>query len=821
MNSPYPARLALRPIGRLTSPPSGCRADRAWRCRFWPAVLAVLLMCSPLPVARAQAGEASPIWRTTFYDGFHANVVCDPSHAADYLGYAGGLCFVSATTWLAAIDDSSTRGGNLEWRWQTPGTPAAVSGVSAPAHLGGMAPDSLFLAAGDGRLYRLGLAEHFALGTVDPRRSACSSDQIAGAPVVQEWGRSNTAFQRAHRDSDSLVFVQTRDGCGDATDNRVIAYSANTLQVKWQFNADGAYTFDRGAGCTLDYGTNTLLCATDDQPGGHHGNTMIALDTLTGEIKWSANVGRVSTPPVLGYGGQRVYVESGTPNANGEGDDLRVSAFDTVGDGAGGASLIWTSEVMPNAGRADGEPQGPGLGLSAGETVDGRHWVAVAAPDRRLYLEADFGSSEARHGIVDRVGFTVDGSSGLAFKPVFPSGTNLIDFGLGARVNECSVDSLNPPADDPGAGCFGEGGVSQVVGSFLGHGFIEQLVPDPSVLGGPVDRVLALEVGEGPVLADYAVPLGSVSLAVDETVDAGTVPAGHRIGFAATIRSEGGGGVTSISRAAKNVMAVAALPSGPSLNWSVDPPVAGCSVRGQTLGRPQLSCALGYLAPGSSAAVHLSATTTTPLATIARACGTYRIAALDVSADNHAPVKGTDLNVTVACGAVARLVLSPGFRIAPSGGQVAYHAEGFDAQGNDLGDVTSGTAFTITPDGSCTANACASGGPGNHTITGRYHDISARAVLFTPGRINPRHLVLTPAHATVSGVQRVTYRAELFDSSGRDLGEATAATTFTISPDGACAANVCHASQAGDHTVTGTDGTATGTATLTANRPLA
>jgi hypothetical protein len=46
------------------------------------------------------------------------------------------------------------------------------------------------------------------------------------------------------------------------------------------------------------------------------------------------------------------------------------------------------------------------------------------------------------------------------------------------------------------------------------------------------------------------------------------------------------------------------------------------------------------------------------------------------------------------------------------------------------------------------------------------------------------------------------------------LGDVTAATTFTIGPDGSCTAAVCRAAIAGAHTVTGTDGGAKGTATL-------
>jgi hypothetical protein len=77
------------------------------------------------------------------------------------------------------------------------------------------------------------------------------------------------------------------------------------------------------------------------------------------------------------------------------------------------------------------------------------------------------------------------------------------------------------------------------------------------------------------------------------------------------------------------------------------------------------------------------------------------------------------------------------------------------------------------------------------------------------------HLVLSPGSATVVPGTAEVYRAEGFDALGRDLGDVTAATTFTISPDGSCSGSSCSAAVAGPHTVTGADGSASGTASLT------
>src|SRR5204863_289788 len=55
--------------------------------------------------------------------------------------------------------------------------------------------------------------------------------------------------------------------------------------------------------------------------------------------------------------------------------------------------------------------------------------------------------------------------------------------------------------------------------------------------------------------------------------------------------------------------------------------------------------------------------------------------------------------------------------ITPRGSQ-AYTAQGRDRYDNPLGDITSSTTFTISPDGSCVAAICTVTSPGPHTVTG-------------------------------------------------------------------------------------------------------
>jgi hypothetical protein len=188
--------------------------------------------------------------------------------------------------------------------------------------------------------------------------------------------------------------------------------------------------------------------------------------------------------------------------------------------------------------------------------------------------------------------------------------------------------------------------------------------------------------------------------------------------------------------------------------------------------------------------------------------------------------------------ALARLVLSPAAASIRAGGSVAYAAEGYDAAGHDLGDVTAYTRFSISPDGSCVGATCTASDRGRHTVTGTVDRgnrvISGRAALQVvippvpakpshrqgrpshsaarpPGSVHPRgglvepsrrvqprrgpvqaprrhagrprpaaRLVLSPARTFILPGERVTYTAEAYDAAGHDLGDVTAKTTFSI-----------------------------------------
>src|SRR5439155_7092700 len=79
------------------------------------------------------------------------------------------------------------------------------------------------------------------------------------------------------------------------------------------------------------------------------------------------------------------------------------------------------------------------------------------------------------------------------------------------------------------------------------------------------------------------------------------------------------------------------------------------------------------------------------------------------------------------------------------------------------------------------------------------------------------HITLSPAGTTITAGGSQTYTAQGFHASNNSLGDVTASTIFSISPDGFCIGATCTASIARPHTVTGNDGGKTATASLSVN----
>jgi len=231
-------------------------------------------------------------------------------------------------------------------------------------------------------------------------------------------------------------------------------------------------------------------------------------------------------------------------------------------------------------------------------------------------------------------------------------------------------------------------------------------------------------------------------------------------------------------------------------------------------GESQTYAASGYDASGTSLGV-VTAGTTFSISPNGSCIGAICSA---TEAGPHT-VTGTDGSktgtaaLTVTAGPLDQLVLAPASGSIGAGGSHAYTTEGFDAYGNDLGDVTPSTIFTITPNGSCTGASCSATTAGAHTVTGTDNSFTATASLaVTAGPL--ANITVSPGTATVTAGESQAYTAEGFDSYGNSLGSVTGSTTFTITPNGSCTGASCGATTAGSHIVTGADGTVTGTASL-------
>ena len=182
--------------------------------------------------------------------------------------------------------------------------------------------------------------------------------------------------------------------------------------------------------------------------------------------------------------------------------------------------------------------------------------------------------------------------------------------------------------------------------------------------------------------------------------------------------------------------------------------------------------------------------------------------------DPNYPQQWSAFSATVAIPYPPLPFLSPASTSITAGGSQAYIVTGLQADNITVGDVTSQSTFVITPNGSCTSASCTAQASGVHAITATYSGKTATAVLNVAAGLLSS-ITVSPAVASLVQSAPQVYSAAGFDSYGNSLGDVTAATTFSIAPDGSCAGASCAASVAGTHTVTGNDGGITGSASLT------
>ena len=175
-------------------------------------------------------------------------------------------------------------------------------------------------------------------------------------------------------------------------------------------------------------------------------------------------------------------------------------------------------------------------------------------------------------------------------------------------------------------------------------------------------------------------------------------------------------------------------------------------------------------------------------------------------------LSSTQSPIAVQPGALASLVLSPSTSTMDAGASRSFTAQGRDASGNNLGDMTSGTTFSISPNGSCTANSCTATVAGAHTVTATRPGATGTAAL----QVNPAAPVVTVGLGQPSivadGAATTTVTVHVADQ----YGNARTNDTVTLSTDGGAQLGAVQNNGDGTYTATLTASTVAGTQTITA-----
>ncbi|TMC46867.1 MAG: DUF11 domain-containing protein, partial [Chloroflexi bacterium] len=212
-------------------------------------------------------------------------------------------------------------------------------------------------------------------------------------------------------------------------------------------------------------------------------------------------------------------------------------------------------------------------------------------------------------------------------------------------------------------------------------------------------------------------------LHITKTADAPSVTGGAPIGFTVTVSNGSGGTGTG-----KAVAVADPLPSGQDVSWSISPAYSGpgtCDVTG-SVPTQVLSCALGDLAIGASASVHIVSATTfasagsypnTATATPTNAPAVSASAATKVLDPNLSITKTAD-SATVGSGSAI------GFTITTGNASGADVATATSVTLNDPLPGASGVSWSI--DTQPTGNPCAiSGSAGSQVLACSFGDLAA------------------------------------------------------------------------------------------------
>jgi parallel beta-helix repeat protein len=618
--------------------------------------------------------------------------------------------------------------------------------------------------------------------------AALCSATVAGAHTVTGTAAGKTGTASLNVSTGGLDHIVISPASATITAGGSQAYTATGFDAANNSLGDvtSATTFTIGP----DGSCSGSVC-TANLPGGH---------TVTGN-----DGGKTSTASLTVNTGPLDHLVLSPASAAitaGGSQSYSAEGFDSVGNSLGDVTPTTTFTIGPN---------GSCSSNVCSATTAGAHTVTGTKSGKTGAASLSVNAGPLDHLALSPANATITAGGSQAYTA---QGRDQYDNSLG-DVTGATTFTISPDGSCAAALCSATtAGAHTVTGTDAGKTGTASL----SVNAGPLDH-LALSPVSATITAggsqaytaqgrdQYDNSLGDVTLTSTFTI----APDGSCSGSTCTATTAGAHTVTG-TKSGKTGTASLSVNAGPLDHLALTPASATIQAGGSQAytaqGRDQYGNALGditgattfTIAPdGSCAAALCSATSAGAHTVTGTAAGKTGTASLQVTT-----------------GALDHIAISPSSATIPAGGSRAYTAEGFDAVGNSLGDVTAQTTFSIAPDGSCSGNVCTANVLGTHTVTGNDAGKTSTASLeVVVGPVD--HLVLSPALATIASGGSQAYTAQGFDAVGNSAGDVTASTTFTIAPNGSCSGSSCTAALAGDHTVTGHDGSATGTATLTVN----
>ncbi len=171
--------------------------------------------------------------------------------------------------------------------------------------------------------------------------------------------------------------------------------------------------------------------------------------------------------------------------------------------------------------------------------------------------------------------------------------------------------------------------------------------------------------------------------------------------------------------------------------------------------------------------------------------------------------------VTVVPGPADYITISPSPATITAGGSQTYTDRAFDAYGNDLGDVTQQSVFTLItpsyasplacPQATCSTIYATSSGYGD-SVQASYTPSGGTALTaLSPLTVVPAaldHLVIQPTNDIVTAGAPVGYYVFSADRYGNKIADVSGSAQFTITSPGACRGSSCSSTVSGNYVVT-------------------